>query len=80
MASSLASSVLPLSTHLPTSKGWTAELAVGLWFSGSSNSGIMETQKLQSVQFWPDSESRFAGISNVFHLRVTLMEACLHYW
>ena len=27
----LVPSELPLSTHLPTSKGWTAELAVGLW-------------------------------------------------
>ena len=27
----LVPSELPLSTHLPTSEGWTAELTVGLW-------------------------------------------------
>ena len=27
----LVPSELPLSTHLPTSEGWTAELNVGLW-------------------------------------------------
>ena len=28
----LVPSELPLSTHLPTSVGWTAELAAGVWF------------------------------------------------
>ena len=30
-----SSSELLLSTHLPTSEGWTAELTVGLWQNGS---------------------------------------------
>ena len=33
----LVSSELLLSTHLPTSEGWTAELTVGLWQNGSDD-------------------------------------------
>ena len=36
----LVPSELLLSTHLPTSEGWTAELAAGLWLVSGSNDGI----------------------------------------
>ena len=36
VALQLLPSELPLSTHLPTLEGWTAELAAGLWLAGSA--------------------------------------------
>ena len=45
----LVPSELPLSTHLPTSEGWTAELAAGLWFAESATG--FEPTRVYPIRF-----------------------------
>ena len=42
-------SELPLSTHLPTSEGWTAEVVSGLWLAESATA--LEPTRVKPTRF-----------------------------
>ena len=63
---------LLLSTHFPTSEGWTAELTIGLWFVVPTTG--FEPTRVDLTRFetlWLNHSAKFGGITR-FSVRAML--------